>query len=60
MAIRLREELNLTWKEIARLVQVHLTTVLSWSKRYQQAGEAGLKDRRQGRAKGEGRRLSPE
>lgn len=60
MAIRLREELNLTWKEIARLVQVHLTTVLGWSKRYQQAGEAGLKDRRQGRAKGEGRRLSPE
>lgn len=60
MAIRLREELNLTWKEIARRVQGHLTTVLGWSKRYQQAGEAGLQDRRRGRAQGEGRRLSSE
>ncbi len=60
MAMRLREELNLTWQEITRRVQVHLTTVLAGSKRSQQAGEARRQDRRRGQTQGEGRRLSSE
>ena len=48
-ALRLREELQLTWKEIARVVGVHISTVIGWGQRYGRDGEAGLKARRRGR-----------
>ncbi|MDR3352380.1 MAG: helix-turn-helix domain-containing protein, partial [Zoogloeaceae bacterium] len=57
-AMRLRETLNLTWKEVARVTGVSIGTVLLWSKRYESHGSDGLKSRRRGRRKYSGRTLS--
>jgi len=57
-ALRLREELQLTWKEIARVVGVHISTVIGWGQRYGRDGEAGLKARRRGRRYLTGRTLT--
>jgi transposase len=57
-AMRLRETLNLTWKEVARVTGVSIGTILLWSKRYESHGSDGLKSRRRGRRKYSGRTLS--
>ena len=57
-ALRLREELQWTWKEIARVVGVHISTVIGWGQRYGRDGEAGLKARRRGRRYLTGRTLT--
>lgn len=57
-AMRMREELRLSWKEIARVVGVNVNTVIGWSKRYQQEGMAGLKSRTRGRRFLSGRTLT--
>ena len=57
-ALRLREELRLTWKEIARVVGVHISTVLEWNKKFGRDGEAGLRSRRRGRRFLTGRTLT--
>ena len=56
--LRLREELQLTWKEIARVVGVHIGTVIGWGQRFGREGEAGLKSKRRGRRFLTGRTLS--
>jgi transposase len=56
--MRLRETLNLTWKEVARVTGVSIGTILLWSKRYENHGSDGLKSRRRGRRKYSGRTLS--
>lgn len=33
-AMRMRAELNLSWKKMARVVNVNINTVIGWSKRY--------------------------
>ena len=60
-AMRLREELNLTWKEIARVVGVSISTVFAWSNRYMMKGLQGLKSQKRGRRhlSGEGRGRGP-
>jgi len=56
-AIRLRED-GMTYAEIGAIVGVHPTTVCQWYKRYQRAGEAGLRGGQRGRRPGSGSRLS--
>ena len=58
-ALRLREELQLTWKEIARVVGVQIGTVIGLGQRFGREGEAGLKSKRRGRRYLTGRTLSP-
>jgi transposase len=48
-SVRMREELKLPWKEIARVVGVHVNTVIGWSRRYSMEGESGLKSKTRGR-----------
>jgi DNA-binding transcriptional regulator YiaG len=38
VAMRMREDLQLTWKEIANVVGVNIGTVLAWSQRYATQG----------------------
>jgi len=57
-AMRLREELHLTWSEIARVVGVNIGTVLRWSNRYAMQGLRGLKSAQRGRRHLSGRTLS--
>lgn len=56
--MRMREELKLPWKEIARVVGVNVSTVIGWSKRYLREGAAGLKSRTRGRRYLSGRTLT--
>ncbi len=58
MAMRMREDLQLIWKEIANVVGVNIGTVLAWWQRYATQGEAGLESRRPGRAYLSGRTLT--
>lgn len=57
-AMRMREELKLPWKEIARVVGVNVSTVIGWSKRYQREGKSGLKSKTRGRRYLSGRTLT--
>lgn len=57
-AMRMRQELQLSWKEIARVMGVSVGTVLAWSQRYAAQGEAGLESRKPGRAYLSGRTLT--
>lgn len=57
-AMRMREELNLPWHEIAKVVGVHTNTVIGWSKRYAKEGLSGLKSRTRGRRYLSGRTLT--
>lgn len=57
-AMRMRAELKLPWKEIARVVGVNINTVIGWSKRYSMEGAAGLKSKTRGRRYLSGRTLS--
>jgi len=57
-AMRMRAELKLPWREIARVVGVSANTVIGWSRRYSLAGEAGLKSKTRGRRHLSGRTLS--
>ncbi len=57
-AMRMREELKLPWKEIARVVGVHVSTVIGWSKRYSMEGSTGLKSKTRGRRYLSGRTLT--
>jgi transposase len=57
-AMRMREELNLPWKEIARVVGVNVSTVIGWSKRFQREGVVGLKSKTRGRRYLSGRTLT--
>lgn len=57
-AMRMREELQLPWKEIARVVGVHVSTVIGWSKRYSMEGSTGLKSKTRGRRYLSGRTLT--
>jgi len=44
-AIRMREQLKMTWAEIAKVVGVSETTAWGWGKRYLSEGEGGLVSR---------------
>jgi transposase len=57
-ALRMRQELNLKWKEIARVMGVSISAVSGWSRRYKQEGEAGLKSKTRGRRYLSGRTLT--
>jgi transposase len=57
-AMRMRAELELPWREIARVVGVNINTVIGWSRRYVMEGEAGLKSKTRGRQYLSGRTLS--
>ena len=57
-AMRMREELKLSWKEIAKVVGVHVSTVIGWSKRYSMEGSTGLKSKTRGRRYLSGRTLT--
>ena len=57
-ALRMRETLQLPWREIARVMGVHVTTVLAWAQRYASEGEAGLESKNPGRAYLSGRTLN--
>lgn len=57
-AMRLRAELKLPWGEIARIVGVHTSTVIGWSKRYAAQGPSGLKSQTRGRRYLSGRTLT--
>ncbi len=57
-AMRIREELQLPWHEIARVVGVHASTVFVWCKRLSAEGESGLKSKRRGRRYLSGRTLT--
>ena len=54
-AMRISE---ITWKEIARVVGVHVSTVIGWSKRYSMEGSTGLKSKTRGRRYLSGRTLT--
>ena len=56
--MRIREELQLPWNQIARVVGVHVSTVLIWSKRFSAEGESGLKSKTRGRRYLSGRTLT--
>lgn len=58
VAIRMREELDLTWKEIAQVIGVNVGTVLSWARRFENFGDAGLESKTPGRAYQSGRTLT--
>jgi len=57
-AHRLRQE-GRTWAEIASIVGVHLSTVMSWSRRFDLGSDEAVEvaSARRGRRFGEGRRL---
>ncbi|MFM7571401.1 MAG: IS630 family transposase [Betaproteobacteria bacterium] len=57
-AIRMREQLKMTWAEIAKVVGVSETTAWGWGKRYLSEGEGGLVSRTRGRRHLSGRTLS--
>lgn len=57
-AMRMREELKLTWKKIAKVMGVSVGTVLAWSQRYAMHGEAGLESKKPGRTYLSGRTLT--
>ena len=57
-AMRMREELKLSWKAIAKVVGVHVSTVIGWSKRYSMEGSTGLKSKTRGRRYLSGRTLT--
>ncbi|NDG13988.1 MAG: helix-turn-helix domain-containing protein [Betaproteobacteria bacterium] len=57
-AIRMRQELKLTWAEIAKVVGVTETTAWGWGKRFMTEGESGLVSRTRGRQLMSGRTLS--
>ncbi|MBP9117773.1 MAG: IS630 family transposase [Methyloversatilis sp.] len=57
-AMRMRAELGLTWKEIARVVGVNVGTVLNWSRRYATEGSGGLVSKTRGRRFLSGRTLT--
>ncbi len=57
-AMRMRTELGLTWKEIARVVGVNVGTVLNWSRRYATEGAGGLVSKTRGRRFLSGRTLT--
>ena len=57
-ALRLREERQWTWKQIAGVVGVHLSTVMRWSRCVGREGEAGLKAKTRGRRYASGRTLT--
>ena len=57
-AMRMREDLKLPWKEIARVVGVNVSTVIDWSRRYLREEVAGLKSRTRGRRYLSGRMLT--
>lgn len=57
-AMRMRTELGLTWKEIARVVGVNVGTVLNWSRRYATEGVGGLVSKTRGRRFLSGRTLT--
>ena len=57
-AMRMREELKLPWKEISRVVGVHVSTVIGWSRRYSMEGSTGLKSKTRGRRYLSGRTLT--
>jgi len=59
-AMRMREELGLSWKAIARVVGVSVGTVMVWVKRYILEGESGLKSKARGRRYLSGRTLTLE
>lgn len=56
--MRMRTELGLTWKEIARVVGVNVGTVLNWSRRYATEGAGGLVSKTRGRRFLSGRTLT--
>lgn len=56
-AMRLRQELALPWREIARFMGLHVTTVFGWAQRYAAEGEAGLVSKKPRRAYLSGRTL---
>jgi DNA invertase Pin-like site-specific DNA recombinase len=49
-AMRIRQELGLPWREIARVMGLNTTTVFGWAQRYEAEGEAGLVSRKPGRS----------
>lgn len=51
-AMRMRQELALPWREIARVMGLHVTTVFGWAQRYAAEGEAGLGPQLEARPKG--------
>lgn len=57
-AMRMGEELKLSWKAIAKVVGVHVSTVIVWSKRYSMEGSKGLKSKARGRRYLSGRTLT--
>ena len=57
-AMRMREELKLFWREIARVVGVHVSTAIGWSGRYSMEGTSGLKSKMRGRRYLSGRALT--
>lgn len=56
-AMRMRQELAMPWREIARIMGLN-TTVFGWAQRYTAQGEAGLVSRKPGRAYLSGRTLT--
>jgi transposase len=44
--MRLRHELVLLWREIARIMGLNITTVFDWAQRYATDGEPGLVTRK--------------
>jgi transposase len=57
-AMRMREQLQLSWKEIAQVVGVNISTVMAWSRRYLMEGSNGLKSKTRGRRYLSGRTLT--
>lgn len=57
-AMRLRQELGLPWREIARVMGLSTTTVFGWAQRYAAEGDAGLVSRKRGRTYLSGRTLT--
>ena len=57
-AVRMSDELQLTWKQIAKVIGVSVGTVLAWSQRYAVHGEAGLESKKPGRTYLSGRTLT--
>jgi len=57
-AMRMRAELKLPWREIARVVGANINTVIGWSERYPMEGESGLKSKTRGRRYLSGRTLT--
>lgn len=58
MAVRIRQELNLTYKEIARVLGVRTGTVLAWFHSHEVRGEAAFQSKKRGRSYGSGRTLT--